>query len=60
MGISSEMVVFQSEVRRPEVSVSPGNLLEVKFSDLLNQNTEGGPLGLCCNCPLGDSDAAQV
>lgn len=54
------MVVFQSDVCRPEVSVSPGNLLEVKFSDLLNQNTAGGPLGLCCSCPLGDSDAAQV
>lgn len=54
------MVVFQSDVRRPEVSVSPGNLLEVKFSDLLNQNTAGGPLSLCCSCPLGDSDAAQV
>ena len=54
------MVVFQSEVRRPEVSVSPGNLLEINFSDLLNHNTAGGPLGLCCNCPLGDSDAAGV
>lgn len=26
-----QMVALQSDVRRPEVSVSPGNLLEVKF-----------------------------
>lgn len=54
------MVVFQSDVRRPEVSVSPGNLLEIKFSDLLNQNTASGPLGLCYKRPLGDSDVARV